>query len=414
MEVVCIGAGPAGLYFAILTKLRDPSAAVTVLERNAEGETFGFGVTFSDDVLDTLHAADPVSAARIQSDPASWGNQVVVLDGQVGHMGGYGFAIGRHRMLRLLAERARELGVQLRYEQPVENLGDHPGADLVVAADGVNSRVRDADPGFGTEIDHGENYFLWLGARRFDEFTYGFESTPHGWLGFSAYPFDERTSTFIPECAPATWKGLGFDQLDTAAALKSLEQIFARHLAGVPLQAQAKPQDADKPASWARFRWVTNQTWYTSNGPHGNVVLIGDAAHTAHYSIGNGTKLALEDAVELDRQLGAHPGDVPAALAAYQSASVPRVAARQRIARASSRWFEELDATAGAAARDGADGAVRFAYDLRNAGTEPLPEPSGVSWALHRATQLPAGRWARGRLSSAKRRQQARESRSSR
>jgi anthraniloyl-CoA monooxygenase len=407
MEFVCVGAGPAGLYFAILTKLRDPDAKVTVLERNPEGVTFGYGVTFSDDVLDLLHDRDPASAREIQRDPASWRNQTVWVNGKLAHMGGYGFATGRHRLLRLLAERAGALGVDIRYEHPVDGpdaLGEYAGADLVVAADGVNSRFREALPEFGTEVDTGENYYLWLGARHFDDFTYAFESTPSGWIGFSAYPFEARTSTFIPECAPATWKGLGFDQMTTAEALRALEGIFARHLDGVPLQAQTRPEDAEAVAPWAQFRWITNRTWHV-----GNVVLLGDAAHTAHYSIGNGTKLALEDAAELDRQLGAHPGDREAALRAYHAASLPRVTQRQRISQASARWFERLDTTATEADRGGAP--VKFAYDLRNAGNEPLPPASGVSWMLHRATQLPAGRWARGRLSSARRREKAREGR---
>ena len=404
MEVVCVGAGPAGLYFAILTKLRDPAARVTVLERSPEGETFGFGVTFSDDVLDVLHAADPVSAQDIQRDPASWRNQIVVLGGQLAHMGGYGFATGRHRMLELLVERARRLGVTVVFDHPVEStagLAEYAGADLIVAADGVNSRIRDTTPEFGTEIETGENYYLWLGARHFPEFTYAFEQTPHGWVCFSAYPFDADTSTFIPEMQPATWKALGFDALNTHDALREIERIFARHLDGVALKAQTKTgDDPDSPAPWAQFRWVTNRSWHA-----GNVVLLGDAAHTAHYSIGNGTKLALEDAVELDRQLAAHPDDQDAALRAYQAASAERVTERQRISRASARWFEQLDTTA-----PGAD-PVKHAYDLRNAGNEPLPEASGMSWMLHRATQLRAGRWARGQLSSAKRRQRLRESR---
>ncbi|HEY1966985.1 MAG TPA: FAD-dependent monooxygenase [Pseudonocardia sp.] len=402
MDVVCVGAGPAGLYFATLTKLRDPDASVTVLERNPSGVTFGWGVTFSDDVLDVLYRGDRVSAERIQRDPASWADQVVLVgDKPVAHLGGYGFAIGRHRLLELLAERATELGVTIRYEQPVDDLAavlaEYPGADLVLAADGVNSVLRDAVPGFGTEVEHGANQYLWLGAGRpFAEFSYGFERTDAGWIWYSAYPFDGQTTTFIPECAPATWRGLGFDQLGPDQTLRQLERIFARHLRGAPLLMQTKPTDTRAP--WARFTWVSNRAWHD-----GRLVLAGDAAHTSHYSIGNGTKLAFDDVFELDRQLAAHPGDTAAALRAYQSERAPAVAARQRIAGNCAGWFERLDDFLGADPDP-----VRVAYGLRTSGGSAAAPPSGVPWLLHRATQYSAGRWARGQLSSAKRRQRAR------
>lgn len=405
MEVVCAGAGPAGLYFAILTKLRDPDASVTVLERNPAGVTFGWGVTFSDDVLDVLHQGDPVSAAEIQRDPASWGNQIVRVGNKpIAHLGGYGFAIGRHRLLKLLADRANELGVKIHYDRPVDDLGgllaDHTGADLILASDGVNSQLREGTAEFGTEVGHGANHYLWLGAgRAFPEFTYGFERTDAGWIWYSAYPFDTTTTTFIPECSPATWQRSGFAELGPDETIRELERIFARHLDGAPLLMQTKPEDTHAP--WATFKWITNRSWH-----HGKVVLVGDSAHTSHYSIGNGTKLAFDDVFELDRQLAAHPGDIGTALAAYQSERTSPVAARQQIARNCAGWFEGLDDYL-----DSDPGPVDVAYGLRTSGGATPAPRSGVPWLLHRATQLSAGRWVRGQLSSAKRRQRARDGR---
>lgn len=405
IKVVCVGAGPAGLYFAILTKLRDPDAEVTVLERNPRGVTFGWGVTFSDDVLDVLHARDPESEAAILRDRASWGDQIVALgDRPVAHLGGYGFAIGRHRLLELLANRATELGVVIRYEYPVESLADldgYAGADVVLAADGVNSRLREQHAEqFGTTVEVGDNYYLWLGAdRAFRDFTYAFEHTEAGWICFSAYPFDASTTTFIPECGPDTWRGLGFDRLTPDQTLRSLEKIFASQLQGASLRIQTKPEESERPAPWGRFRWIANREWH-----HDRIVLAGDAAHTAHFSIGNGTKLAIDDVVELDRQIAAHPGDLDTALRTYQNLRTGPVAERQRIARTSATWFEHLDEHTRL-------DPVTFAFQLRHSWSPTPPAAAGVPWLLHRATQLSSGRWARGRLSSAKRRQRARESR---
>jgi len=402
MRIVCVGAGPAGPYFAILTKLRDPDARVTVLERNPAGVTFGWGVTFSDDVLDGLYRGDPVSAAEIQRNSASWRDQVVRLgDEPVAHLGGYGFAIGRHRLLELLALRATELGVEIRYEHPVDGTAGLAGldADLVLAADGANSKLRgEHAEDFGTEIDQGINHYIWLGAdRAFTEFGYGFEHTEAGWIWYYAYPFDERRTTFVVECGPDTWSGLGFDALGADDTLRALEKIFARHLDGASLLVQTKAGEA---APWTRFTWVSNRAWY-----HGNTVLAGDAAHTTHFSIGNGTKLAFDDVLELDRQLAANPADLPAALRGYQRERGTAVTARQQVARRSSRWFEQLDQFTEL-------DPTTFSYALRIRGEEPPPAQAGLRrlrpGLLHRATQFAAGRWARGLISSARRRQRAR------
>jgi anthraniloyl-CoA monooxygenase len=400
MNVVSVGAGPAGLYFAILAKLRDPSGEVTVLERNPEGVTYGWGVTFSDDVLDSLYAGDRVSAEEIRRAPARWGDQVVRLGGRpTAHLGGYGFAIGRHRLLELLAHRARELGVLLRYEHPIDDPADLDRlseADLVLAADGAGSQLRAwYAEDFGTRIDRGRNHYLWLGTHRmFGQFSYAFEPTPAGWIWFYAYPFDAATTTFIVECAPETWHGLGFDRMGPEESRLALERIFEAHLAGYPLLLQSRGTGT---APWLNFTWVSNRSWYRDN-----LVLAGDAAHTTHFSIGNGTKLAIDDVLALDRQLAAHPGDLPSALAGYQAERLAAVAARQRVARNSAEWFERL-------AEHTALDPTRFSYALRTRGEAPGPDPAGLPWLLHRATQLAAGRRARGMVSSARRRQRARE-----
>jgi anthraniloyl-CoA monooxygenase len=402
MQILCVGAGPAGLYFAILSKLRNPEIEVTVLERNPAEVSFGWGVTFSDDVLDSLYEGDPVSAARIEANPVSWSDQLVVLqDKPAAHLGGYGFAIRRDLLMRLLARRATELGVKLLYEYPVEDpdeLARVVDADLVLAADGANSRVRGwhAEQ-FGTQTEQGVNHYIWLGARKvFTEFCYGFEHTEAGWIWFYAYPYDQQTTTFIVECGPQTWRALGFDTLGPDEALRKLEQIFARHLDGQPLLAQTRPEDAHRPAPWLQFTWVTNRAWY-----HDNIVLAGDAAHTTHFSIGNGTKLAFDDVLELDRQLGAHPHDLPAALADYQRRRDEAVTARQRVARNSAHWFEQIGAYTGL-------DPVRFSFALRTRGEVSRPAPAGAPWLLHRATQLSLGRAARGLITSSRRRQRAR------
>jgi anthraniloyl-CoA monooxygenase len=390
MKVVCVGAGPAGLYFAILAKRRDPSAEVCVLERNPEGVTYGWGVTFSDDVLDSLYAGDPESAARIRDDPASWGDQLVTLGDQApAHLGGYGFAIGRHRLLEILAERAVELGVRISYRHQVEDLAEFADADLIVAADGANSAIRERYvERFGTQREAGRNHYIWLGTSKvFPEFRYAFEPTEAGWIWFYAYPFDHQTTTFIVECTPATWTGLGFDRLDPEQTKAALERIFARHLDGHPLLMQSRDQHM---SPWLHFTWITNQAWY-----HGNLVLAGDAAHTTHFSIGNGTKLAIDDAIELDRQVGRQP-DLHAAVAAYQQERIAAVGARQRIARASAAWFEDVEDFTERSP-------TRFAYSLRTRTDSSRPEPGGVPWLLHLATQSSLGRQGRRWLSAARR-----------
>jgi anthraniloyl-CoA monooxygenase len=389
VKTVCIGAGPAGQYFSILTKLRDPAGEVTVVERNPGGVTYGFGVTFSADVLDCLYSNDPVSAARIEDSPASWNDQLVqVCDRPGAHLGGYGFALGRQRMLDILTERALELGVKIEFERTVTDLSEFSDADLIVACDGANSRVRQSHARhFRTTVHAGRNKYVWLGTdKAFDEFVYGFEQTGAGWIWFYAYPFDAHMTTFIVECTPETWTGLGFDRLGPDGCRAALESIFARHLDGHSLITQSGTMCH---SPWLNFTWITNESWH-----HDNVVLMGDAAHTTHYSIGSGTKLAIEDAVALNQQLGRHP-DLATALCAYERERSVQVGASQRAARASAAWFENLE-------RHLHPDPVRFAYSLRTRSRPTTEAPGGVPWFLHCATQLSAGRRARRWVSMAR------------
>jgi anthraniloyl-CoA monooxygenase len=335
MRMACVGGGPAGLYLAILTKLRDPGHDVVVLERNPAGVTYGWGVVFWDDLLEGLRANDPPTAGAIVAESFRWVGQHVLVDGQPpASLIGSGFSICRQRLLDILTARARELGVDVRFGTEVEDPASL-GADLVVACDGVSSRLRNQDADrFRTRIDTGRNRYMWLGTTRvFDAFTFAFVRTEAGWVWCHAYGFDATTSTFIVECAPETWAGLGFGQLGLEESVTRLEGLFARQLDGHRLVAQAPDPDR---APWLTFRTVTNRRWR-----HGNLVLAGDAAHTTHFSIGSGTKLALEDAIGLADALGAHH-DLGRALTAYERKRKAALLPLQRDARNSARWFEHL------------------------------------------------------------------------
>jgi anthraniloyl-CoA monooxygenase len=336
MRIACAGGGPAGLYLAILLKRRDPAHEVTVLERNPAGVTYGWGVVFWDDLLEGLAASDPESAATIAAEAFRWVDQRILVDGQPeARLAGYGFSMRRQRLLDILTRRAMELGVEVRFECEVEKLASLDGYDLVVAADGVNSRLQRAHPGmFGTRVDTGRNRYMWLGTTKvFDSFTFAFVRTGAGWIWCHAYGFDATASTFIVECSAETWAGLGFGELGLEESITCLEELFAAQLDGHRLVAQA--HDPER-APWLSFRTVTNERWR-----HGNLVLAGDAAHTTHFTIGSGTKLAIEDAIGLAGALGAHD-DLGAALAAYERDRKGSLLLLQREARNSARWFESL------------------------------------------------------------------------
>ena len=394
MRIVCVGGGPAGLYFAILTKLADPDHEVTVLERNPAGVTDGWGFCFWDDLLDDLFRCDPVSAQDIWNSAAKWDEYEVRTAGKpTTFFGGYGFSLGRRRLLSILAERATNLGVDLRTLDDVENLSAFDDADLIVASDGANSRVRQLDANaFGTNVDVGRNKYIWLGTPLvFDTFTFGFEKTEAGWIWFHGYPFDAETSTVIVECTPETWSALGFNEHSPDDSLAVLEKIFARHLDGNPLINQLQRLDR---SPWLNFRRVTNERWH-----HGRVTLMGDAAHTTHFAIGSGTKLAMQDAMVLAARLSSG-ADLEAALEAYERQRRADIAPLQREALSNSRWFEDMD-------RYVDQDAVQFTYSLFNRrGDYPL-----WRYRLHVATQreplrqlqrrlLSVRRWARARRRS--------------
>ncbi|WP_416981063.1 FAD-dependent monooxygenase [Streptomyces sp. T028] len=335
MKVACVGGGPAGLYLSILLKLQDPSHDVTVLERNPEGSTYGWGVTYWQGLLDKLRARDPESARAIEEHSVVWNQGIAhVRDLSTRRPGDEGHGIGRHKLLEILAERARALGVRLEFDCEV-TADDLPGADLVVAGDGVHSalRTRHADH-FGAELAPGRNSYVWLGTSKvFDSFTFAFVETEHGWIWCYGYPFSAAQSTCVIECAPETCAGLGLDRASEADGLAHLEKLFAHILDGHPLIGRAT---ADGGSPWLTFRTLTNRTWHRDN-----LVLLGDAAHTTHYSIGAGTTLALEDALALADALSTGD-DLPRALARYEHERRSALLPQQSAARYSAQWYENL------------------------------------------------------------------------
>jgi 2-polyprenyl-6-methoxyphenol hydroxylase-like FAD-dependent oxidoreductase len=340
LKITCVGAGPAGLYFAALTKLRNPEATVSVIERNPRGSTYGFGLVFWDDLRDQLHAADPVSAEEIDRAAFRWHSQVVDMGGSIEDDSdtgtSMGYSIKRQTLLDILDKRAADLGVIVEYGREVGPLEDIEDADLLVACDGVNSRMRDLDPTrFATEIEVGQNPYVWLGTSKvFNSFTFPFVKTAHGWVWAHAYGTDAQLSTFIVECAPRTWTGLGFDSLGAAETLALLESLFAAQLDGAPLFGQALDHDS---VQWLNFRRITNDRWHD-----GKLVLAGDAAHTAHFTIGSGTKLALEDAIALASNLDRYE-QIEAGLDTYEATRKQEIRDAESDARHSALWFENLE-----------------------------------------------------------------------
>lgn len=335
MKVACVGGGPAGLYLSILLKLRDPSHDITVYERDPEGSTYGWGVTYWRGLLDRLREHDPVSARAVEEHSVRWRDGVAHVGGlTTRHQGDEGFGIGRHRLLEILAARARSLGVRLEFDHGITG-ENPPDADLVVAADGVGSALRTRHAAhFGTEITTGRNRYVWLGTSKvFDAFTFAFTETDHGWIWAYGYGFGPGGSTCVVECGTETWTGLGLDRADEGEALVLLEKLFADVLDGHPLTARSGGRAG---ATWPAFRTLTNRTW-----SRGNLVLLGDAAHTTHYSIGAGTTLALEDAMCLAGALGDH-ARLPDALAHYERERRAALLPVQSAARHSAQWYENL------------------------------------------------------------------------
>jgi anthraniloyl-CoA monooxygenase len=340
MRIACLGGGPAGLYFAISMKLRDAAHDVHVFERNRADDTFGWGVVFSDQTVENLMANDPVSGAVIRDEFAHWDDIEVHIHGATIRSSGHGFiGIGRKRLLAILQDRARALGVHLHFEHEASpRLEDWADFDLVIAADGANSRIRTAyEAHFGVDIQVRRNRFFWFGApKAFEAFTFAFEETEAGWVWAHAYRFEEDFSTFIVEMAPDTWAALGLDRMDQPEAIALCERIFARYLDGAPLISNATHLPG--PQAWLQFRRIVCATWH-----YRNLILLGDAAHTAHFSIGSGTKLALEDSIKLAEVLSRPGLSREAALEEYQAERNLEVLKLQNSARNSTEWFETLE-----------------------------------------------------------------------
>ena len=351
MNIVCIGGGPAGLYFGLLMKKQDPRHEVVVVERNRAYDTFGWGVVFSDQTLGNLVAADEPTAGTILQAFNHWDDIDVFFKGHKVTSRGHGFCgIGRKRLLNILQARCEALGVKLVFETAVSDvraLAADFRADLVIGCDGINSGIRARyQEVFRPEVDTRRCRFVWLGTRqRFDAFTFAFEETEHGWFQAHIYQFDGETSTFIVETPEEVWQRAGLDRMSQEEGIAFCEKLFAARLDGHPLLSNATHLRGS--AIWIKFPRIVCGNWVHRidvGGKEVPLVLMGDAAHTAHYSIGSGTKLALEDAIELARCCAVYRAEgMDKVLAVYQDVRSVEVLKIQSAARNSMEWFENVD-----------------------------------------------------------------------
>ncbi|MBL8116724.1 MAG: bifunctional salicylyl-CoA 5-hydroxylase/oxidoreductase, partial [Anaerolineae bacterium] len=335
MRVICIGGGPAGLYFALLLKKIDSRHQITIIERNSPDDTFGWGVVFSDQTLGNLAQADPKSHERILNSFNHWDDIEVHFKGRTITSSGHGFCgIGRKHLLNILQDRCRELGVELIFNTEIIDDTDYRNADLIIAGDGANSSIRRKyEAFFKPHIEKRNCKYAWFGTRKqFGAFTFAFEETEWGWFQAHAYRFDESTSTFIVETPEENWLRAGLDRMTTAESISFCEKLFAKYLDGESLMSNA----SHLKSPWINFLRITNENWV-----HQNIVLLGDAAHTAHFSIGSGTKLALEDAIALAKSIETH-SNLQEALKSYEAERKIEVLKIQNAARNSTDWFENV------------------------------------------------------------------------
>jgi anthraniloyl-CoA monooxygenase len=342
LRIVCIGGGPAGLYFGLLMKKLNPAHRVQVIERNKPYDTFGWGVVFSDATMENMRQWDQKTALEIENAFNHWDDIEVLIRGKRMRTTGHGFVgIGRKRLLNILQARCEALGVELAFEREVNSDEEFADADLIIAADGVNSKIRSRHAAaFRPDLIVRPNRFIWLGTNKpYDAFTFDFRRTRHGWFQAHIYKFDDNTSTFIVETTEDAFKAHGLDAVDQDQSIRFCEELFADVLEGARLMSNARHL---RGSGWVDFQRLVCGTWSHFNG-HSHVVLMGDAAHTAHFAIGSGTKLALEDAIELTRQfqrLGDTPEHIPKVLAEYEKVRAIDVIRIQNAARNAMEWFE--------------------------------------------------------------------------
>ena len=340
MRILCLGGGPAGLFFAILMKQADPRHEVTVYERNKAEDTFGWGVVFSDKTMDGFRAQAPEVVEQIEGAFRHWDDIDTYFKGEKITSSGHGFCgIARMKLLQILQGRARALGVMIQYETEFTDPDVYAKQyDLVIGADGVHSVTRKKhEAHFNPRIQVGDCRFIWLGTKKkLDAFTFAFRQTAHGWFNLHAYRFDDEMSTFIVETPEHVWRAAGLHAMTADQSIALCEELFADLLDGHRLISNARHLRGS--AVWLRFNRVLCERWYKDN-----IVLLGDAAHTAHFSIGSGTKLAMEDAIALAAVLQSTDGDVPTRLARYQAEREVEALKLQSAARNRMTWFEHVD-----------------------------------------------------------------------
>jgi 2-polyprenyl-6-methoxyphenol hydroxylase-like FAD-dependent oxidoreductase len=336
MKITCVGAGPGGLYFAILAKQRDPGHEVTVIERNGPQQTRGWSLTLGADILDKLYSADPESACIIERNLYRWREEYLNIRGQrMLHLSDVDIVnMTRSRLVEILVGRAQELGVRIQYNEEVSSVSQLADTDLIVAADGVGSRLRNEIGNFGTEVTLTRDKYIWLGTDRpFGALEYFFVETDCGWVWAAGYGVRSDQSTFLVHCTPQTWSDLDFATMPVADSLDVVRRLFKEPLAGYRLMGQVDDENAGR---WLSFRNVTNRRWHD-----GNIVLVGDSAHTTHFTIGLGTVMAIQDAVALCDNLGRHDR-LDLALRAYERQRKAELKPVQDAARLSSEWFADI------------------------------------------------------------------------